>query len=203
MSFQRDFHLFSQFHFTFFRFLTIVITYRFSFNHYRCSFRFICTFFSLRSLLIGNTFVYFQFQGKEHIDETTRRIVITVLISIAVVGVIFFATLRHVRHPFESDSRDRELEYKPIENSIVGAFSSAVKLFCTREMLLLSITFFYTGTYERAATMNIIDFIQLHCWVMTMRHLNRIHIYNIEISVLQALNCPFSAVCIVQVLDSH
>lgn len=55
--------------------------------------------------------------------------------------------LRHVKHPFESDARDRELEYKPIENSIVGAFSSAVKLFFTRDMLLLSITFFYTGMY--------------------------------------------------------
>lgn len=101
--------------------------------------------------------MYFQFQGKDHIDETTRRIVITVLISIAVIGVIFFGTLRHVKHPFESDARDRELEYKPIENSIVGAFNSAVKLCFTRDMLLLSITFFYTGTLEWMALIHILS----------------------------------------------
>lgn len=96
-------------------------------------------------MLIGNTFVYFQFQGKEHIDEGTRRIVFIVLIAVAIVGVVFLGFLQRVKHPFEDDSRDRELEYKPINDSIISAFKSAINLFFTRDMLLLSITFLYTG----------------------------------------------------------
>lgn len=100
-------------------------------------------------MLIGNLFVFYQFQGKEHIDESTRRIVFIVLISVAIVGVLFFCTLRRVHSSATdndaNDRHDRELDYQSKTNGIVGAFVKAIRLFFTRDMLLLSITFLYTG----------------------------------------------------------
>lgn len=102
-------------------------------------------------MLIGNLFVFYQFQGKEHIDESTRRIVFIVLISVAIVGVLFFCSLQRVHSSSSetdndaNDRRDRELDYQSKTNGIVGAFFKAIRLFFTRDMLLLSITFLYTG----------------------------------------------------------
>lgn len=95
---------------------------------------------------MGNLFVFYQFQGKEHIDESTRHIVFTVLISVAVIGVIFFCILRRVH----GNEHDRELDYETNSNSISGAFVKAIRLFFTRNMLLLCITFLYTGKYNDA-----------------------------------------------------
>ncbi|XP_055312728.1 UNC93-like protein MFSD11 isoform X2 [Sitodiplosis mosellana] len=97
------------------------------------------------SMLMGNLFVYFQFQGKDHIDADTRHIVFIALIAVAIVGVIFFCVLRRVHNTFEENERDRELDYASNSNSIIGAFVKAIKLFFTRDMLLLCITFLYTG----------------------------------------------------------
>lgn len=97
------------------------------------------------SMLVGNSFVYFQFQGKDHIDSSTRNIVFTVLIAVAIVGVIFFGIMRRVNQPFDENTRDLELEDRSNSNSIIGAFVQAIRLFFTRNMLLLCITFLYTG----------------------------------------------------------
>lgn len=100
-------------------------------------------------MFFGNLFVYYQFQGKDHIDEDTRRIVFTALIAVAVLGVIFLGTLQRVNHPFlDNGSPDSELDYTAESASIVGAFKSAIKLFLTKDMLLLNITFLYTGAAE-------------------------------------------------------
>lgn len=104
-------------------------------------------------MLMGNLFVFFQFQGKEHIDEATRRIVFIALISVAIVGVLFFCALRRVQSASDNDANDRhdrELDYQSKTNGIVGAFFKAIRLFFTRDMLLLSITFLYTGTLREA-----------------------------------------------------
>jgi len=98
------------------------------------------------SMFFGNLFVYYQFQGKDHIDEDTRRIVFTALIAVAILGVIFLGTLQRVNHPFlNNGSPDSELTYASESTSIVGAFKNAIKLFLTKDMLLLNITFLYTG----------------------------------------------------------
>lgn len=101
------------------------------------------------SMFAGNLFVYFQFQGKTHIDEATRQLVFSVLITVAVLGVIFLATLKNHRH-FEStvvvnDSDSNEGQGETLLENVVQEFKSAVKLFTTRDMLLLSVTFLYTG----------------------------------------------------------
>lgn len=118
------------------------------FNH-KLHHYFFCFFPYIFSMLIGNTFVFFQFQGKDHIDSSTRNIVFSVLISVAIVGVIFFAILRRVNQPFEENTRDRELQDRSNSNSIIGAFLQAIRLFFTRNMLLLCITFLYTGKWTR------------------------------------------------------
>lgn len=99
-------------------------------------------------MLIGNLFVFFQFQGKDHIDKSTRFSVFIVLTAIAIVGVIFLGLLQRVHHTYENAADgDRDLEYKPRDNSAISAFKNAIKLFLTHDMLLLSITFLYTGLY--------------------------------------------------------
>lgn len=99
----------------------------------------------ISSMLMGNLFVFYQFQGKDHIDESTRRMVFTVLISVAIVGVIFFCVLQRIHNTYDGNEHDRELDYESSTNGIVGAFVKAIRLFFTRNMLLLCITFLYTG----------------------------------------------------------
>lgn len=88
--------------------------------------------------------MYFQFQGKTHIDLSTRQLVFGVLIGVAVVGIIFLATLRQSTRS-EHNSIEK-IEKKDFEqDGITAAFKKAIKLFFTKRMLLLSMTFVYTG----------------------------------------------------------
>ncbi|XP_013101783.1 UNC93-like protein MFSD11 [Stomoxys calcitrans] len=95
------------------------------------------------SMFFGNLFVYYQFQNKDTIDVQTRSLVIGVLIGVAVLGVIFLATLRHVP---DNSTVDTELQQPqtPWDSARV-AFNSAAQLFMTRDMALLSMAFLYTG----------------------------------------------------------
>lgn len=100
------------------------------------------------SMFFGNLFVYFQFQGKTHIDEATRQLVFSVLIAVAILGVVFLATLKPTKS-FEPVASPNDPE-SPTESMTmlqrtVYEFKSAIQLFATRDMLLLSLTFFYTG----------------------------------------------------------
>jgi hypothetical protein len=104
----------------------------------------------LHSMFFGNLFVYFQFQGKDHIDEATRTLVFSVLIGVGILGFIFLTALRPVddiRVVNGSDSKaDDELDNS--SSGVMFAFKNSVDLFFTREMLLLSLTFFYTGNFQ-------------------------------------------------------
>jgi hypothetical protein len=99
-------------------------------------------------MFFGNLFVYFQFQGKTHIDEETRTLVFSVLIGVGILGFFFLTALRpvhdnQVSHHSDGHEADDDLE-KPASGVLV-AFKSSVNLFFTREMMLLTLTFFYTG----------------------------------------------------------
>uniref|UniRef100_A0A336MQ22 UNC93-like protein MFSD11 n=1 Tax=Culicoides sonorensis TaxID=179676 RepID=A0A336MQ22_CULSO len=97
------------------------------------------------SLFLGNTFVYFVFQGKEKIDAETRLLVFSVLIGVAILGVIFLLCLRSAQIPetiSAADSDDKEIE---IVLSPIETLKNAVKFFFTKDMLLLSVCFLYTG----------------------------------------------------------
>lgn len=98
-------------------------------------------------MFLGNLFVYFQFQGKSHIDLGTRQLVFSVLIGVAVIGIIFLATLRQSnqteRHSIENIKKEDISDGE--RDGITDAFKKAIKLFFTPRMLLLSMTFIYTG----------------------------------------------------------
>jgi hypothetical protein len=104
-------------------------------------------FLSITSMFFGNLFVYFQFQGKNHIDEHTRTLVFSVLIGVGILGFFFLTALRPIEdnrvvHANDIEADD-ELE-KP-SSGVAMAFKNSINLFFTKEMLLLSLTFFYTG----------------------------------------------------------
>lgn len=89
------------------------------------------------SLLIGNTFVFIQFQGLTDIDKSTRTIVAAVLLSICVAGVLTFFLLRPT--PW-ADATDSSAVGSPTD-----ALKRAFQLCKNADMLLLAITFAYSG----------------------------------------------------------
>lgn len=91
-------------------------------------------------MFFGNLFVYFQFQGKAHIDADTRQNVFIVLLVIAAIGIVFLSLLR------PAQSADGEMLRKD-EGGPMNALKRAFALLITKEMILLSITFFYTGKF--------------------------------------------------------
>lgn len=107
------------------------------------------------SQFAGNLFVFFMFT-KSSIDSQQRMIVFSVLTSVAVIGIGVLFTLRKSPQRLtlgEAEgvsSADKELRMpeptrqKPLQAAWC-AFVDAIKLFLTPDMLLLSLTFIYTG----------------------------------------------------------
>ncbi|XP_044269343.1 UNC93-like protein MFSD11 [Tribolium madens] len=91
------------------------------------------------SMFIGNLFVYFKFKGLDSIDVDTRNMVIWTLSGIGIAGLVVMVLLPRPKKTSQIDIPD-EVQQTPLE-----ALKGAVKLFFTKDMLLLSITFFYTG----------------------------------------------------------
>ena len=90
------------------------------------------------SMFFGNLFVFFQFKDAKRIDEDTRTVVFIVLGVVAAVGVVFMCVLRPAR------SADGSLA-PASEDGPIQALKNSLKLFATKEMILLTFTFFYTG----------------------------------------------------------
>ena len=80
-------------------------------------------------------FVYFQFQGNDDIDSETRTVVVAALMSMAAAGTLAVAFLRPT--PW---TQHHETNKSPVQ-----AWNDSLKLFCTKDMLMLSCTFLYTG----------------------------------------------------------
>lgn len=94
------------------------------------------------SMFCGNLLVFFLFQGKTHIDESTRTLVFSILGGVAVIGIVFLLTLKKPSS-FNVDSADDGIP--EIKQSPKQAFVGAMRLFLTKRMLLLSVSFIYTG----------------------------------------------------------
>ncbi|XP_073245430.1 UNC93-like protein MFSD11 isoform X3 [Porites lutea] len=121
------------------------------------------------SLLFGNMYVYFQFKGEETaISDSVRRTVYTVFTTVCGLGICLLFLLRKPRDmiPVSRDEQDRELSQNIRDEQDMDLISQnirrpnsvnstrrtaleslkiAVKLFFTKDMLLLSLCFAYTG----------------------------------------------------------
>ncbi|CAG9771130.1 unnamed protein product [Ceutorhynchus assimilis] len=93
------------------------------------------------SMFVGNTFVYFVFRGKDTVDSTTRQIVVWVLSAIALAGLVVMVFFP--KPPKKEE--DADTEHIPAPSGPVAALKGAVRLFFTKNMLLLSVTSLYTG----------------------------------------------------------
>jgi hypothetical protein len=91
------------------------------------------------SMFIGNLFVYFQFRGMNTIDMDTINVVIWTLSGIGIAGLVVMIVLPRPKKNTDTDT-PVEIQQGPLE-----ALKGAIKLFFTKDMLFLSITFFYTG----------------------------------------------------------
>ncbi|XP_046408837.1 UNC93-like protein MFSD11 [Ischnura elegans] len=95
------------------------------------------------SMFVGNLFVYFQFQGKDSIDADTRLVVFIVLAAVAGVGIVFLLLLRTAVPTDSNDSIAVAEDVAPL--GPVYALKRSFALFITKDMILLSLVFFYTG----------------------------------------------------------
>ncbi|XP_058827381.1 UNC93-like protein MFSD11 isoform X2 [Topomyia yanbarensis] len=93
------------------------------------------------SMFFGNLLVFFLFQGKMHIDKNTRTLVFSILASIAVIGIGLLSALK----VSNSSLRPTDDGIPEVHQSPKQAFISAVRLFKTTRMLMLSVSFVYTG----------------------------------------------------------
>ncbi|XP_027237309.2 UNC93-like protein MFSD11 [Penaeus vannamei] len=89
------------------------------------------------SLLFGNIFVFYMFMGKDVIDAGTRLVVFAALTGVALLGL---AILLALPKPGAGGSGRQDNMGGPLD-----ALKKSFELFKTRDMILLSATFFYTG----------------------------------------------------------
>ncbi len=89
------------------------------------------------SLLIGNTFAYFQFRDTDDIDEDTRTTFVAVLLGFGLAGTVTFFFL--LPTPWINSIAKEEAD------SPIQALTRSFRLFATPEMLQLLFYFFYMG----------------------------------------------------------
>lgn len=96
-----------------------------------------------------------MFQGKTIIDEQTRTLVFLVLLGVSAVGIVFLLFLRPAGSA--TDSEDGVQTPLPVESGPMHALKRAFALFRTKEMILLSCTFFYTGLIFCVSTLAVFE----------------------------------------------
>ncbi|XP_074649496.1 UNC93-like protein MFSD11 isoform X2 [Tubulanus polymorphus] len=103
------------------------------------------------SLLIGNVYVYFTFKGDITVDAATRTTLFLVFTAVCVAGVLFLAILFCLKGRQETSMESLVVPINPGDgenrgnNGPLQALKRSFHLFITREMLLLSVTFGFTG----------------------------------------------------------
>lgn len=115
------------------------------------------------SMFFGNIFVYFEFEGQTTISKDTRTMVFIVLGVIAAIGIGFFVILRPAR------SESGELADTTTTGPIT-ALTDSLRLFATRDMILLSVTFLYTGNRIGIYHIGCIYFLIFLKYCETKRH---------------------------------
>ncbi|XP_078081645.1 UNC93-like protein MFSD11 [Mustelus asterias] len=104
------------------------------------------------SLLFGNLYIYLAWKGEKHISDHNRRTVYIALAVISAVGSVLFLLIRKPVSEVLSTEEDRSddecdtvLGPQEQRSQAVEAFRSAIRIFFTNDMLLLSVTIAYTG----------------------------------------------------------
>lgn len=92
--------------------------------------------------LFGNLFTFFKFEGKSQIDRETRHQVIYVLGGVAAASVFAFLMLR------DSKSNKNRKEGNEERGPLVE-LKKTWSIFLTKEMLILNLTFCFTGKHNR------------------------------------------------------
>ncbi|XP_027852557.1 UNC93-like protein MFSD11 [Aphis gossypii] len=93
------------------------------------------------SMFLGNTFVFFVLRDKNHLDESTRTLVFTVLIAVCFLGTLLFLLLRS---PVSSEGTENE---RGETLSPIQEIKNSFTLFLTEDMCLLNMSFFFTGLH--------------------------------------------------------
>ncbi|OQV20090.1 UNC93-like protein MFSD11 [Hypsibius exemplaris] len=103
------------------------------------------------SYVIGNLFFFLYLRGQEDITDGSRMVIYTVLLSMSVVGVgimLFFKypVVGHIAE--ESVLPVRDGNEPPPSRSPIQSIVDAFRMLKGKDMLLLSITFAYTGLHQ-------------------------------------------------------
>lgn len=90
-------------------------------------------------MFLGNTFVFIALRDKNHLDESTRTLVFTVLIVVCCIGTLLFLLLRSAVSA-EGTANEQGDTLNPIQE-----IKNSMSLFLTEDMCLLNMSFFFTG----------------------------------------------------------
>lgn len=103
---------------------------------------------SQTSFLIGNLYVFFAWNGVTQILDAQRIPLFIGLTVLTVIGTLSLFILRTSKDNSSEEEnlieRENEMVYSSRSQAYV-AFIDSIKLFKTRDMVILSVTFFYTG----------------------------------------------------------
>ncbi|XP_074649498.1 UNC93-like protein MFSD11 isoform X2 [Tubulanus polymorphus] len=103
------------------------------------------------SLLIGNVYVYFTFKGDITVDAATRTTLFLVFTAVCVAGVLFLAILFCLKGRQETSVESLVVPINQGDGENRGndgplqALKGLFHLFITRDILLLCVTFGFTG----------------------------------------------------------
>ncbi|XP_054284327.1 UNC93-like protein MFSD11 [Macrosteles quadrilineatus] len=101
------------------------------------------------SSLCGNIFTFIKFEGKSRIDGDTRRQVIWVLGGVAAASILAFLLMRDIKtKPNKGEVQERK--------GFLNELKKTWNLFITKEILILNITFCFTGM-QHAFTYGVIS----------------------------------------------
>ncbi|XP_015781388.1 UNC93-like protein MFSD11 isoform X2 [Tetranychus urticae] len=92
---------------------------------------------SMSSAVFGNLLIVYTFEGKEKINSSTRILTYSILVILGFFGVILSLFLKK----FESSKSEDD---KIVESPLKG-FSTAIKYFTTKTMLLISVIAIFIG----------------------------------------------------------
>ncbi|XP_043567625.1 UNC93-like protein MFSD11 isoform X3 [Chiloscyllium plagiosum] len=106
------------------------------------------------SMLFGNLYVYLQWRDITLISDHDRSTLFIVLFVISLVGTVILLALKNIKHlhhhseindPLLLDSRLFKEKAMSTLDQITSEFRSMLRLFCTKNMLLLSMPIAYSG----------------------------------------------------------